>query len=221
MALDIRKIMSSSVLEGRFSAPVSLGQDAIPALVTTGQCLSHRAAHDDDLVVFLAERFKGEITGNDSTAQVIRINKILVDEAFTSLTLMLEFSPCERVNVSLKSFRGVMSQIGPSRRAPTSRPPTTFDSRLFMGAQIPAPIPTHRKTHTTDVSRALNPSTMSGSTFRLTDLPVEILEQILIHLPDQDIVKVEVVRRIVVIPHDCVDEWLSAAWCRLVDNSRT
>ena len=35
---------------------------------------------------------------------------------------------------------------------------------------------------------------MSTSTFRLTELPVEILEQVLMHLPGQDIIKMEVVR---------------------------
>jgi len=37
---------------------------------------------------------------------------------------------------------------------------------------------------------------------RLTDLPTEILEEILLHLPGQDIVKLEAVRCIVVIPDD-------------------
>ena len=35
---------------------------------------------------------------------------------------------------------------------------------------------------------------MSASIFRLTELPIETLEQILLHLPNQDIIKMEVVR---------------------------
>ena len=39
---------------------------------------------------------------------------------------------------------------------------------------------------------ALNP--MSASTLRLSELPTEILEHVLLHLPDRDIIKVEAVR---------------------------
>ena len=49
---------------------------------------------------------------------------------------------------------------------------------------------------------ALNPDTMSTSIFRLTELPIEILEQILLHLPRQDIIKMEVVRCVVTVPDD-------------------
>jgi len=52
-----------------------------------------------------------------------------------------------------------------------------------------------------NASPALN-HTMLVSIFRLTDLPVEILEQIFLHLPGQDVIKMEVVRRIVAILHD-------------------
>ena len=37
---------------------------------------------------------------------------------------------------------------------------------------------------------------------RLTDFPIEILEQILLHLSGQDIVKVEAVRCVFAILHD-------------------
>jgi len=43
---------------------------------------------------------------------------------------------------------------------------------------------------------------MSALISRLTDLPTEILEEILLHLPGQDIVKLEAVRCIVVIQDD-------------------
>ena len=43
---------------------------------------------------------------------------------------------------------------------------------------------------------------MPASTHRLTELPIEILEQILLYLPSQDIIKMEVVRHVVAIPHD-------------------
>jgi len=50
---------------------------------------------------------------------------------------------------------------------------------------------------------ALNPTnTMPVSIFRLTELPVEILEQIFLHLPGQDVIKMEVVRRVIAIPYD-------------------
>ena len=48
----------------------------------------------------------------------------------------------------------------------------------------------------------LNPDTMSASIFRLTELPIEILERMLLHLPNQDIIKMEVVRCVVTVPHD-------------------
>jgi len=38
-----------------------------------------------------------------------------------------------------------------------------------------------------------------NSMFRLTELPVEILEQVLLHLPGQDIIKVEAVRCVIAI----------------------
>jgi len=40
---------------------------------------------------------------------------------------------------------------------------------------------------------------MPASIFRLTELPVEILEQVLLHLSGQDIIKIEVVWPVVVI----------------------
>ena len=43
---------------------------------------------------------------------------------------------------------------------------------------------------------------MSASTPRLAELPIEILEQILLHLPGQDVIKMEVVRRIITVRHD-------------------
>jgi len=75
--------------------------------------------------------------------------------------------------------------------------------------QLPTPVmaaadPPLTERLTTGASRALNVNsgTMSASTLRLSELPVEVLEQILVHLPGQDIVKVEVVRRVVVTSHD-------------------
>ena len=41
---------------------------------------------------------------------------------------------------------------------------------------------------------------MPALTFRLTELPTETLEQILLRLPSQDIVKMEAVRPIITIP---------------------
>jgi len=43
---------------------------------------------------------------------------------------------------------------------------------------------------------------MSARTSHLTELPTEILENILLHLPGQDIVKLEVVRYVVATQHD-------------------
>ena len=43
---------------------------------------------------------------------------------------------------------------------------------------------------------------MAASTSCLTELPNEVLEQILLHLPGQDIVKVEVVWCVIAIRHD-------------------
>ena len=63
---------------------------------------------------------------------------------------------------------------------------------------------------------------MSPSTSRLTELPVEILEKILLHLPGQDIIKIEAVRRAMVMTLPtrlCVD--FSATRSRSVDNSET
>ena len=52
------------------------------------------------------------------------------------------------------------------------------------------------------VGLTLNPDTMSASIFRLTELPIEILERILLHLPNQDIIKMEVVRCVVTVLDD-------------------
>jgi len=48
---------------------------------------------------------------------------------------------------------------------------------------------------------------MSALTLRSTKLPVEILEQILLHLLGQDVIKMEVVQRLTVVPRFGVD-WL-------------
>jgi hypothetical protein len=45
---------------------------------------------------------------------------------------------------------------------------------------------------------ALN--TMSASTPRLSELPTEILEHVLQHLPDRDIIKIEAVRTLLQSP---------------------
>ena len=46
------------------------------------------------------------------------------------------------------------------------------------------------------------PNGMSPPTFCLTELPVETLEQVLLHLPGQDVIKMEVVWCATAIPHD-------------------
>jgi len=43
---------------------------------------------------------------------------------------------------------------------------------------------------------------MSTSILRLTELPIETLEQILLCLPGQDVIKMEAVRRVIPIPHN-------------------
>jgi len=43
---------------------------------------------------------------------------------------------------------------------------------------------------------------MLASAFHLTELPVETLEQVLLHLPSQDVIKMEMVWRVIVIPDD-------------------
>jgi len=43
---------------------------------------------------------------------------------------------------------------------------------------------------------------MFASVLCLSELPIEILEKILLHLPGQDIVKVEVVRRVIAPQRD-------------------
>ena len=43
---------------------------------------------------------------------------------------------------------------------------------------------------------------MSASAFRFTELPVETLEQVLLDLPSQDVIKMEVVWCAIAIPHD-------------------
>ena len=43
---------------------------------------------------------------------------------------------------------------------------------------------------------------MSASIFSLTELPIEVLEQILLQLPGQDIVKTEAVWCVIAIPPD-------------------
>ena len=61
---------------------------------------------------------------------------------------------------------------------------------------------------------------MSPSKLRLTELPIEILERILLHLPGQDIIKIEVVREAMVVPaRFYVDS--PATRPRSVENSRT
>lgn len=52
----------------------------------------------------------------------------------------------------------------------------------------------------TSTGLAHNSNTMSM--LRLTELPIEILEQILLHLPGQDVFKMEAVRHVVAIPHN-------------------
>jgi len=47
-----------------------------------------------------------------------------------------------------------------------------------------------------------NPKIMSAPLPNLPELPVEILEQVLLCLPGQDIVKMEAVRCVIVIPRD-------------------
>ena len=59
-----------------------------------------------------------------------------------------------------------------------------------------------RKTHAADAGLTVKPKVVTASAFRLTELPVEILEQILLHLPGQDVVKMEVVGCVIAIPHD-------------------
>ena len=50
-----------------------------------------------------------------------------------------------------------------------------------------------------------NPNTMSVPIFHLTELPIEILEQILLlYLPGKDIIKMEAVRWVIAIPHDSI-----------------
>ena len=43
---------------------------------------------------------------------------------------------------------------------------------------------------------------MSASVVHLVELPTETLEQVLLHLPGQDIIKMEAVRRLPPIPRD-------------------
>ena len=49
-----------------------------------------------------------------------------------------------------------------------------------------------------------NPNTMSVKIFHLTELPIEVLEQILLYLPGEDIIKMEAVRCVIAIPHDSI-----------------
>jgi hypothetical protein len=67
--------------------------------------------------------------------------------------------------------------------------------------------------------RSLPLNLMSASISCLTELPTETLEYVLLHLPGQDIIKMEVVREVVVNPmrHDFDFVVLS----RSVDTSRT
>jgi len=52
---------------------------------------------------------------------------------------------------------------------------------------------------------------MSASVFRLAELPVEILEQVLLHLPIQDVIKGELVRSVIAIPCDAALTFRSIA----------
>jgi len=61
---------------------------------------------------------------------------------------------------------------------------------------------------------------MSMSIPRLTELPLEILEQILLHLPGQDIIKMDVVRRVTANSAGLRVDF-SAAQSRQADNSTT
>ena len=52
----------------------------------------------------------------------------------------------------------------------------------------------------------LNPRIMSAQISHLTGVPIEILEQIFLHLPDRDMVKMDEVRRVMVNPAQfCAD----------------
>jgi len=65
----------------------------------------------------------------------------------------------------------------------------------------PAPTFATRRTHVASAVR-LFPNTMAASMSRLPELPTEILEQVLLHLPGQDVVEIEAVRCVPVIPKD-------------------
>jgi len=58
---------------------------------------------------------------------------------------------------------------------------------------------------------------MSAPVSHLTELPIEITEQILLHLPGQDIIKMEAVRRAFIQPRVVFDFVL--VWPRSVDTS--
>lgn len=91
------------------------------------------------------------------------------------------------------------------------------DSQMFDD-RTSAPLPfiiTYEWTFT-----STNCSVMSASTPRLTELPIEILEQIALQLPGQDIIKIEAVRRAMVTSTKLWID-LSTTPSRLVDNSRT
>jgi len=72
----------------------------------------------------------------------------------------------------------------------------------------------------------LKPKCMSATVFRLTELPVETLEQVLLHLPSQGVIKMEVVWCVIAIPHDsaltfrCVIQ-ISRQFQELVSDSPT
>jgi len=58
---------------------------------------------------------------------------------------------------------------------------------------------------------ALEPDAVSASTSRLTELPIEILEEILLRLPNQDVIKMEAVRRMIASP-----DVLALTFCHVI-----
>ena len=99
---------------------------------------------------------------------------------------------------------------------PASRPVRRIDLRK-LGSSLYAH--GHSLPLATGAGPALNPVTMFASMFCSTELPIEILEQILLHLPGQDIIRMEVVWCTVIISRDPVLTF--SPWSRLADSSGT
>lgn len=94
--------------------------------------------------------------------------------------------------IPLRLLGGILSEARRTRLQLQVQVPKHFAIRRLAATLTLV----HQPTSLNSVGVAsTNTSFMSASISHLTELPIEILEQILLHLPGQDIIKMEAVRR--------------------------